>query len=109
MPHIQVARARGARLAGVALIGVLSLGALAGCETIAPPTSDTTAAALIDVVGKPSDQAAKLLRGAGFAVVVHNAEGDAVALSPRRLVTSQHPVGGTKLGPGRTVTLVVGG
>ncbi|GAA1442004.1 hypothetical protein GCM10009617_12870 [Leifsonia poae] len=96
------------RTARFALVVALAVAGLTACETVAPPTSDTTAAALIDVVGKPSDLAAKLLRGADYQVVVHNAEGDAVALSPKRLVTAQSPVGGTKLNPGRTVIITVG-
>lgn len=97
------------RMARLALVAGLALGALAGCETVPPPSTDQAAPALISVVGKPADLAKKLLAGAGYVVVVVNRTGDAVAAVPTRLVTGERPVAGTKLARGRTVTIPLAG
>ena len=102
-------RARLTSIVGLAIVAGLGLGSLTACETVAPPTSDQTASALITVVGKPADQAKKLLMASGYRVVVVNGKGDPVAATAVRLVTGQRPVGGTKLARGRTVTITLGG
>jgi len=99
---------RRVRTGALAAGAVVVLGALSGCETVAPPTSDQNAPALISVVGKPGDQAQKQLEAAGYRVAVVNQTGDSIAASADRLVTEERPVGGTKLARGRTVTITLG-
>lgn len=95
--------------AAVALLagGLGALGGLAGCETTASQTSEH-APALLDVVGKPADQAGRILRAAGYRVAFVGEHGDPVSGSPDRLVVREDPAGGARVSAGRVVTLSLG-
>ena len=97
------------RLAAAALVAALSVAGFTGCEVVPPTSPDRSAPALLNVVGKPADQAVKLLSGAGFEVVVVGRGGTSIPASPDRLVTKQSPDPGAQAAAGRTVTLTVGG
>ncbi|MGN6427962.1 MAG: PASTA domain-containing protein [Leifsonia sp.] len=102
-------RAAAAAAMAVALpaAGAGTLGALSGCAAVAQGAAEP-APALLDVVGKPADQAGRILRAAGYRVAFVGEHGDPVSASPARLVVRQDPAGGTGLGRGRLVTLGLG-
>jgi beta-lactam-binding protein with PASTA domain len=101
-------RGRTARPLVATLAAALLLVSIDGCELVPPQSADSAAPALLDVVGKPADHAADLLRGAGYRVAIVDTHGDPVA-STTRLVVSQEPAGGTRVAAGRLVTLRLGG